>query len=129
MSHDKPHSHKKAEPHEPAPDAVVDLDPDQCAQELAVALHALPPAYHALGATSPPPTLPEPEALAAQLQPHMTPEVMQMGLFNGKFNPTKFIENVNAFLPLVLTLVGLFGGPKIPPITIPVPPPPVPPAT
>jgi hypothetical protein len=37
------------------------------------------------------------------------------------FNFANFVTNLNKILPLVTTLIGAFGGPKIPPITIPVP--------
>lgn len=99
---------------------------DQAAQALAQAVHSQLPQHQAgRGAAR---ALQAPEHLASQIRPHLTPEVVEMlsgepaaapGAARKPFNLGNFIANLNKILPLVTTLVGVFTGTPIPPITIP----------
>jgi hypothetical protein len=116
-----------SQPERPHPMQPHDLD--QLSRDIAHHIHGQAPQGAAASTVAP-------DQLAAQIRPHLTPEVVELlggdaaaGLFGGggggagkkPFNFGAFIDNLNKILPLITTLIGAFGGPKIPPITIPTP--------
>jgi hypothetical protein len=112
----------------------ADHEFDELAQSIARQMHAAPRPQAQTGGAAPP-ALPDPDALAAQIRPHLTPEFVAFvenydaphgaaALGGGQrkpFNLGNFLKNLNAIMAVVGPIIGVFTGVPIPPITIPVP--------
>jgi hypothetical protein len=112
-------------------------DLDKFAHDLAHAAHAMPRPQAQTGGAAPPALAP-PDELAAQLRPHLTPEIVAFlsgppagaegALFGGgaggerkPFNLANFLKNLQAIYNIVGPIISIFTGVPLPPITLPVP--------